>query len=52
MGIPQHPAGRIGMGSLHGVRKDFVVGQHVDHLGLLHYRIFAVVLVVSYLPCK
>ena len=49
MGIPQHPAGRIGMGChrLHGVRMDFVVVQHVDHLGLLHCRIVDAVLVVS-----
>jgi hypothetical protein len=53
MGIPQHPAGRTGMGShrLHGVRMDFVVVQHVDHLGLLHYRISAVVLLVSLSSC-
>ena len=40
----------MGSHRLHGVRMDFVVVQHVDHLGLLHYRIFAVVLLVSYIP--
>jgi len=49
MGILQHPVGRTGMGChrLHGVRMDFVVVLHVDHLGLLHYRIAAAVLAVS-----
>jgi hypothetical protein len=42
----------MGSHRLHGARMDFVVGQHVDHLGLPHYRIFAVVLPVSLFTCN
>jgi hypothetical protein len=42
----------MGSHHLHGARMDFVVVQHVDHLGLPHYRIFAVVLLVSLFTCN
>jgi hypothetical protein len=42
----------MGSHHLHGARMDFVVVRHEDHLGLLHYRIFAVVLLVSLFTCN